>query len=167
MIIINDNIAGIWNFQTSLSQNFEMKDLKHLNYFLCLKVTLSKDSYYLTQVKYASDLLFKARLTNSKILYRQLVDNLIYLLSPGLTFHMLFIWSVNSWARLNVPILLLFFKFYTISRAFYFMVCTSHLVFLWFHGVVINSSLLPVLVLRLSIVLLLTRHLNFCSCVDF
>jgi hypothetical protein len=102
-IIITDNdITSIRALQHFLSQNFEMKDLTTLNYFLGLDVTLGADGYYLSQAKYASNLLFRANLTNSKIvsshletnvkliaidgkplldvtLYMQLVGNLIYL----------------------------------------------------------------------------------------
>ena len=79
-----------------------MKDLGTLNYFLGLEVTSSSDDYYLSQDKYASNLISKAGLTNSKTIsnplelnvklnatdgeplpnatiYRQLVDSLIYL----------------------------------------------------------------------------------------
>uniref|UniRef100_A0A2N9ECI9 Reverse transcriptase Ty1/copia-type domain-containing protein n=1 Tax=Fagus sylvatica TaxID=28930 RepID=A0A2N9ECI9_FAGSY len=49
-----------------LSQQFEMKDLGTLSYFLGLEVTSSSDGYYLYQAKYAFDLLSKAGLTNSK-----------------------------------------------------------------------------------------------------
>ena len=43
-----------------------MKDLGTLCYFLGLEVTSSFDGYYLFQAKYASDLLSKAGITNSK-----------------------------------------------------------------------------------------------------
>ena len=77
-----------------------MKDLDPLNYFLGLEVSYSADGYYLTQVKYTSDLISRASITDSKIvdtpieyncrlnshdgkslstLYRQLVGSLIYL----------------------------------------------------------------------------------------
>jgi hypothetical protein len=79
-----------------------MKDLGTLSYFLNLEVTSSFNGYYLSQAKYASDLLSKAGLTDSKTvsiplelnvklntidgeplsdatLYRQLVGSLIYL----------------------------------------------------------------------------------------
>jgi len=79
-----------------------MKDLGQLNYFLGLEVTSGSDGYYLSQAKYASDLLSKAGLTDNKTctsplepnirllatddeslsdatLYRQLVGSLIYL----------------------------------------------------------------------------------------
>uniref|UniRef100_A0A2N9G329 Uncharacterized protein n=1 Tax=Fagus sylvatica TaxID=28930 RepID=A0A2N9G329_FAGSY len=102
MIITGDDTAGIHDLQKFLSQQFEMKDLGTLNYFLGLEVTSSSDGYYLSQAKYASDLLTKAGLTDSKTvstplelnvklnttdgeplsdatLYRQLVGSLIYL----------------------------------------------------------------------------------------
>uniref|UniRef100_A0A2N9J4I5 Uncharacterized protein n=1 Tax=Fagus sylvatica TaxID=28930 RepID=A0A2N9J4I5_FAGSY len=85
-----------------LSQNFEMKDLGHLSYFLGLEITSSDDGFFLTQAKYTSDLLSRAGLTDHKIvdtsielnahltpssgellpdptLYRQLVGSLVYL----------------------------------------------------------------------------------------
>uniref|UniRef100_A0A2N9IWM2 Integrase catalytic domain-containing protein n=1 Tax=Fagus sylvatica TaxID=28930 RepID=A0A2N9IWM2_FAGSY len=97
-----DDTAGICDLQKFLSQQFEMKDLGTLSYFLGLEVTSSSDGYYLSQAKYASDLLSKAGLTDSKTvstplelnvklnttdgeplsdatLYRQLVGSLIYL----------------------------------------------------------------------------------------
>uniref|UniRef100_A0A2N9I2A7 Integrase catalytic domain-containing protein n=1 Tax=Fagus sylvatica TaxID=28930 RepID=A0A2N9I2A7_FAGSY len=102
MIITGDDTAGICDLQKFLSQQFEMKDLGTLSYFLGLEVTSSSDGYYLSQAKYASDLLSKAGLTDSKTvstplelnvklnttdgeplsdatLYRQLVGSLIYL----------------------------------------------------------------------------------------
>jgi hypothetical protein len=80
-----------------------MKDLGPLNYFLGLKVSSSSDGYYLTQAKYTSDLISRARIMDSKIvntpikynnclnthdgeplpdatLYRQLVGSLVYLI---------------------------------------------------------------------------------------
>ena len=79
-----------------------MKDLSTFNYFLGLEVTSFSDGYYLSQAKYASNLLSKAGLTDSKTvsiplefniklnatdgeplpnatLYQQLVGSLIYL----------------------------------------------------------------------------------------
>ena len=43
-----------------------MKDLGHLSYFLGLEITHSTDGFYITQAKYASDLLSRAGLTDSK-----------------------------------------------------------------------------------------------------
>ena len=80
-----------------------MKDFGHLNYFLGLEITHSTDGLYITQTKYASDLLSRAGLIDSKAvdtpvelnahltpmgggkplsnpsLYRRLVGSLIYL----------------------------------------------------------------------------------------
>ena len=98
---IND-LSGIQELKDFLSQQFEMKDLGHLGYFLGLETTHSTDSLYITQAKYASDLLSQAGLTDSKTvdtpvefnahltpsggktlsnpsLYRRLVDSLVYL----------------------------------------------------------------------------------------
>ena len=43
-----------------------MKDLGHLSYFLGLEITHSTDGLYITQAKYAFDLLCRAGLTDSK-----------------------------------------------------------------------------------------------------
>ena len=79
-----------------------MKDLGHLSYFLGLKITHSTNELYITQAKYASKLLSRAGLTDSKTvdtlvdlsahltpsggkplsnpsLYRRLVSSLVYL----------------------------------------------------------------------------------------
>ena len=102
MIIIGDDLSGIQELKDFLSQQFEMKDLGHLNYFLDLEITHSKNSLYITQAKYASKLLSRAGLIDSKIvdtpvefkvhltpsgekplynpsLYRRLVGSLVYL----------------------------------------------------------------------------------------
>ena len=44
-----------------------MKDLGHLSYFLGLEITHSINGLYITQAKYASKLLSRAELANSKI----------------------------------------------------------------------------------------------------
>ncbi|XP_065616827.1 uncharacterized mitochondrial protein AtMg00810-like [Quercus suber] len=102
MIIIGDDLNDIQEFKYFLSQQFEIKDLGHLSYFLGLEITRSIDGLYITQAKYAFDLLSRAGLTNSKTvdtsielkahltpsgrkplsnpsLYRQLVGSLVYL----------------------------------------------------------------------------------------
>ena len=79
-----------------------MKDLGKLNYFLGFEITSNSDGYYLSQAKYAFDLLTRAGLTDNKtsttplkpncrltpmdgkplngpILYRQLVGSRVYL----------------------------------------------------------------------------------------
>uniref|UniRef100_A0A2N9G970 Reverse transcriptase Ty1/copia-type domain-containing protein n=1 Tax=Fagus sylvatica TaxID=28930 RepID=A0A2N9G970_FAGSY len=46
---------------------FEMKDDGHLGYFLGLEVSSDSTGYYLSQAKYASDLLSRAGLTDTKV----------------------------------------------------------------------------------------------------
>ena len=102
MIITGDDLNGIQELKDFLSQQFEMKDLGHLNYFLGLEIIHSTDGLYITQAKYASELLSRAGLTDNKTvdtpielnahmtpsggkplsnlsLYRCLVGSLIYL----------------------------------------------------------------------------------------
>ena len=74
MIIISDDLNGIQELKDFLSQQFEMKDLGHLSYFLGLKITHSTDGPYITQVKYAFEILSRVGLTNSKT-----VDTLVKL----------------------------------------------------------------------------------------
>ena len=66
MIITGDDSTGIRFLQHFLSQHFEIKDLGTLSYFLRLEVTSSSDGYYLSQAKYAFDLLSKAGITDNK-----------------------------------------------------------------------------------------------------
>jgi hypothetical protein len=79
-----------------------MKDLGHVSYFLGLEVSQSSEGYYLSQAKYAFDLLSRADIIDNKTestplkinckltrldgtpladptLYRQLVGSLVYL----------------------------------------------------------------------------------------
>ena len=102
MIITGDDLSGIQELKDFLSQQFEMKDLGHLSYFLCLEITNSTDRLYITQAKYASELLSQVGLTDNKTvdtpvkfnvhltpsggkplsnpsLYRHLVGSLVYL----------------------------------------------------------------------------------------
>ena len=57
MIITGDDLSGIQELKDFLSQQFEMKDLGHLSYFLGLEITHFTDGIYITQAKYASKLL--------------------------------------------------------------------------------------------------------------
>ena len=102
MIITSDDLSGIQELKDFLSQQFEMKDLGHLSYFLGIEITHSTDRLYITQAKYASELLSRVGLTDSKTvdtlvelnvhltpsggkplsnpsLYRRLVGSLVYL----------------------------------------------------------------------------------------
>ena len=66
IIITGDNLSGIQELKDFLSQQFEMKDLGHLSYFLGLEIIHSTDGLYITQAKYAFELLSQARLTDSE-----------------------------------------------------------------------------------------------------
>ena len=102
MIKTGDDFSGIQEFKDFLSQQFQIKDLRHLSYFLGLEITHSTDGLYITQAKYASEFLSRAGLTESKtvdtpvkfnahltllggkplsnpFLYRRLVGSLVYL----------------------------------------------------------------------------------------
>ena len=57
IIITGDDLNGIQELKDFLSQQFEMKYLGHLSYFLSLETTHSTDGLYITQAKYASELL--------------------------------------------------------------------------------------------------------------
>ena len=66
MIITSDDLSGIRELKNFLNQQFEMKDFGHLSYFLGLEITHFTNRLYITQAKYASELLSQARLTDSK-----------------------------------------------------------------------------------------------------
>ncbi|XP_047324959.1 uncharacterized mitochondrial protein AtMg00810-like [Impatiens glandulifera] len=103
MVITSDDASGIPNLHTYLHQHFDMKSLGKLRYFLGLDISDTIDGMYLSQEKYASDLISLASLTDSKTastpleadcrltpldgtplkdptLYRQLMSSLIYLI---------------------------------------------------------------------------------------
>ncbi|XP_065632262.1 uncharacterized mitochondrial protein AtMg00810-like [Quercus suber] len=102
MIITGDDLSGIQELKTFLCQQFEMKDIGHLSYFLGLEITYSTDGLYISQAKYAFELLSRAGLTDSMTvdtpvelnahltpsggkplsnpsLYRHLIGSLVYL----------------------------------------------------------------------------------------
>ena len=102
MIITGYDLISIQELKDFLNQQFEMKDLGHLSYFIGLEITNSTDGLYITQAKYTSELLSQVGLTNSKTidisvelnvhltllggkslfnpsLYRRLVGSLVYL----------------------------------------------------------------------------------------
>ena len=83
MIITGDDLSGIQELKDFPSQQFEMKDLGHLNYFLGLEITHSTDGLYLTQAKYASELLSRAGLTDSKTVDTPVEFNAHLTLSGG------------------------------------------------------------------------------------
>ena len=75
MIITGDNHSSIYDFKQFLHQHFEMKDLDHLSYFLGLEVSSDSTIYYLSQAKYASNLLSRVGLTDIKVVSTPLEMN--------------------------------------------------------------------------------------------
>ncbi|XP_026437393.1 uncharacterized protein LOC113335583 [Papaver somniferum] len=68
MVITGSDSEGIKSLKTHLNLCFQMKDLGHLRYFLGMEVDRSSKGYFISQVKYASEILNRAGLTDSKIL---------------------------------------------------------------------------------------------------
>ena len=66
IIITGDDLSDIQELKDFLRQQFEIKDPGHLSYFLGLEITHSTDRLYITQAKYASELLSRVELTDSK-----------------------------------------------------------------------------------------------------
>ncbi|XP_057745218.1 uncharacterized mitochondrial protein AtMg00810-like [Arachis stenosperma] len=77
-IITGDAVDGISNLKAPLHRIFKMKDLGSLSYFLGLKVISTDDGIYLSQVKYASDLLARADITDSRTEYTPLEPNVCF-----------------------------------------------------------------------------------------
>lgn len=75
MIITRDDSVGICAFQHFLSEHFKIKDLGTLRNFLGFEVTSSSSGYYLSQAKYALDLLSNVGLTNDKTISTPLEFN--------------------------------------------------------------------------------------------
>ena len=67
MIITGDDMQGILDLKYFLGHQFEMTNLGPLNYFLSLEVSSSADGYYLTQAKYTSNLIYRASITDRKM----------------------------------------------------------------------------------------------------
>ena len=105
MIITSDDLSGIQELKNFLSQQFEMKVLRHLSYFLGLEITHSIDGLYITQAKQTSKLLSRAGLTNSKT-----VDTLVELnahLTPSRGNDCLILLFTDDWLAAQFILLLL------------------------------------------------------------
>ena len=55
MIITSDDLQGIIDLKFFLKQQFDMKDLGLLSFFLGLEISYDQSRYYLSQAKYAFD----------------------------------------------------------------------------------------------------------------
>lgn len=67
MIITSDDNQGTVELKEFPNRMFKMKNLSLFNYFLGFEVASDVTSYYLSQAKYAFDLLSQVLLTNIKI----------------------------------------------------------------------------------------------------
>ncbi|XP_057950863.1 uncharacterized mitochondrial protein AtMg00810-like [Malania oleifera] len=181
MIITGIDLSSIRDLRHFLSQNFEMKDLGQLNYFLGHEVISNSDGYYLSQAKYVPNLVSKAGLTNSKTctsplepnirlltdgeslpdatLYRQLVSSLIYLTltHPNISYAIHLVSQFMSAPRSTHYAVVL----RTLPIVAPPWVIVSYFTPLSFLGIVKSRLMLPNAVLRLSIVPLLILQLNF------
>ncbi|XP_072088694.1 uncharacterized mitochondrial protein AtMg00810-like [Arachis hypogaea] len=87
MIITGDNVDGISDLKASLRHTFEIKDFDFLNYFIGLEVISTDDDIYLSQAKYASDLLTRAEITDSCIEFTPLESNVRFTPMDGTVLH--------------------------------------------------------------------------------
>ncbi|XP_057975198.1 uncharacterized mitochondrial protein AtMg00810-like [Malania oleifera] len=78
MIITSDDVDGIMDLNKMLAQEFNMKDLRPLHYFLGIEVAYSPKGYLLSQLKYVADILDRAYLTNSQSIDTPLEVNACY-----------------------------------------------------------------------------------------
>ena len=66
IIVIGNNSSQIAHLITTLSQVFELKDLGPLSYFLGIQISHTEYRITLNQTKYASDVLHRFHMENSK-----------------------------------------------------------------------------------------------------
>ncbi|KAK3023275.1 hypothetical protein RJ639_044246 [Escallonia herrerae] len=81
------DLDGIYILKQDPNHHFEMKDLGILSYFLGLEVFTASDGYYLSQAKYASDLLSCVGLTDSKTASSPLEPNVRFIPLDGTPLH--------------------------------------------------------------------------------
>ncbi|KAK3029645.1 hypothetical protein RJ639_037962 [Escallonia herrerae] len=84
---LGSDLHGISILKQDLNQNFEMKHLGTLSYFIGLEVSTASDGYNLSQAKYASDLLSRAGLTESKTASTPLESNVKFSPLDGTLLH--------------------------------------------------------------------------------
>ena len=67
LILTGSDPKFITHLKSNLKQNFEMSDLGHLHYFLGLQVLQTKEWIFLSQSKYACDLLHRFHMEDCKL----------------------------------------------------------------------------------------------------
>ena len=60
-----------------------MKDLGILSFFFGLEISYDQSGYYLSQAKYASDLISRASLTDSKTVHTPMESNIYFSTTDG------------------------------------------------------------------------------------
>jgi hypothetical protein len=73
IIITGNNPSLLENFTCKLNSEFATKDLGSLSYFLGLKATPTTDGLFISQLKYACDILTRAQLLDSKPVHTPMV----------------------------------------------------------------------------------------------
>ena len=66
IVLIGDDDVGIIELKAHLHQQFRTKDLGSLKYFLGIKIAQSNQDIYISQRKYALDILEETRLLGCK-----------------------------------------------------------------------------------------------------
>jgi len=66
IIVVSSASQAVDALLTDLRDDFALKDLGSLHYFLGIEVSANEDDLLLTQSKYASDLIHRAGLTDCK-----------------------------------------------------------------------------------------------------
>ena len=73
IILIGNNSSLLARFTCKLHSEFAIKDLGSLSYFLGLKATPTTDGLFISQLKYARDILTRAQLLDSKPVHTPMV----------------------------------------------------------------------------------------------
>ena len=73
IIITGNNSSLLHSFTRKLNSEFATKDLGSLNYFLGLEATPTTDGVFISQLKYARDILTRAQLLDSKPVHTPMV----------------------------------------------------------------------------------------------
>ena len=76
MIITNNNEYGIRYLKRFLQQQFEIKDLGFLRYFLGIEVACSPEGYLLSQTKYCNGVIQRDDISNTKSVTTPIEPNL-------------------------------------------------------------------------------------------
>ena len=76
LIIIGHSMDKISNIKLSLQNTFEMIDLCFLHYFLGIQVWKNDDGFYLSQTKYALDILKRFQMKNCRSVYTPIAPGL-------------------------------------------------------------------------------------------